>query len=82
MYRKIDPPIRMNIHEASEHYPDEYILMQRDNRDLFLPEGLVLYVGDDVAELYRIQFGNDIPLGIVTEGRNLRRSLGGIVVGT
>jgi hypothetical protein len=83
MYRKIDPPLRMTLHEASEHFPDEYILAQRDNRDSFNPMGAVLYVGSDGDELFKMQVRNEIALGIVVEGMNLQRRLdpGKIVAG-
>ena len=34
MYRKIEPPLRITANEASERYPDEFILMQMDSRKL------------------------------------------------
>ena len=81
MYRKIEEYQHMTMHEASELYPDSYTLMQRDNRDIFDPTGVVLYVGDSFDELFSLMMVSDIPLGLVVEGLNHQRSLGGIVVG-
>ena len=81
MYQSVDANNRMSVHEASERFPDSYILLQRDNRDLFDPAGVVLYVGDDGDELFSLQVNLPVPLGIVVEGINLQRSLGGIAVG-
>ena len=82
MYTRIDGDLRMTCNEASERYPDNYILIQRDNRDMFDPVGVVLYVGDDYDELFSIQVDTPVPLGVVCEGIHLQYSLGGIVVGT
>jgi hypothetical protein len=71
----------MTCNEVAERYPKDYILMQRDNRDLFDPAGVVLYVGDNFTELFGLQVDLDIPLGIVVEGSYHRCSLGGLVVG-
>jgi hypothetical protein len=83
MYKKIEPVLRMTRNEASEHYPDHYILLQRDNRDMFDPMGAVLYVGDDFDELFALQVDLPVPLGVVVEGIGISRrlSLGGLVVG-
>ena len=81
MYRKIEGNQHMTMHEASECYPDSYILIQRDNADIFDPAGVVLYVGDSFDELFSLMMASDIPLGLVVEGLNHQHSLGGIVVG-
>ena len=81
MYRKIEPAVRMTANEASERYPNSYILMQRENRDMFDPVGTVLYIGDDGDELFSLQVNQPVPLGIVIEGLHLQYSLGGVVVG-
>ena len=81
MYKKIDGNQRMTTHEASERYPDSYILMQLDNKELSNPIGTVLYVGDDGDELFSMQVRLNVPLGLVIEGIALQRSLGGIVIG-
>ena len=81
MYQRVDDSQRMSIHEASQLYPDSYILMQMDNREFFNPTGTVLYVGDDGDELFSVQVRSSIPLGLVVEGLNHQRSMGGIVVG-
>ena len=33
MYKKIEPPLRMTANEASERYPDNFIVMQMDSID-------------------------------------------------
>ena len=81
MYRRIDGDLRMTSNDAAAHFPDEFILIQRDSRD-FNTVGAVLYVGDDDDELFSLMMKLDTPLGLVVEGLNHRRSLGGIVVGT
>ena len=81
MYEKLDPPPHMKRSEAEELYPDNYILMQKDNRDLYDPAGLVLYIGDNRSELFALQVDLDIPLCVVCEGLNLMHSLGGFLVG-
>ena len=82
MYRKIEGSPRMTRNEATEHYPDNYILMQRDNRDTFDPSGIVLYVGDDFDELFSLQVDLPVSLGVVIEGINIssRLTLGDLVV--
>ena len=82
MYTKVEDDMRMSCNEASERYPDSYILIQRDNRDMFDPVGAVLYVGDDFNELFSLQVNLPVPLGVVVEGTNRSCSLGGVVVGT
>ena len=81
MYSRIDENPHMTMHEASELYPDSFILMQMDDRSLFNPSGIVLFVGDDGDELFSIQVNSNIQLGLVVEGLNHQRSLGGVVVG-
>jgi len=80
MYRKIEPPIRMARHEASEHYPDNFIIMQMDSMDLSDDIGTVLYVGDNRRELYALVISLNKPFCGVIEGLNHQRSLGGVVV--
>ena len=81
MYRRVEESIRMTMNEVAECYPDSYVLMQRESRELFDPVGIVLYIGDDGDELFSVQVRERIPLGIVVEGLNHRRSLGGLFVG-
>ena len=80
MYRKIEGDLRMTLNEASERFPDSFILIRRDNRDLFNPMGTVLYIGDDYHELFSMQVDMDDSLGIVVDGLNHHRSLGGIEI--
>ena len=83
MYRKIEKSPKLTENEACEKYPDSYILMQMDNRELFNPTGVVLYVGDDGDELFSLQVNLPVPLGVIVEGINISRrlSLGGLVIG-
>lgn len=82
MYNKIKGNPRMTTNEASELYPDNYILMQRDNdRDMFDPTGVILYVGDNFDELFALQVDLPVRLGVVIEGANIssRLTLGDLV---
>ena len=81
MYKEVKGIQRMTIHEASERYPDSFILMQMENKELFNPTVTVLYIGDDGDELFSVQVRSKVPLGLVVEGLNHQRSLGGIAVG-
>ena len=81
MYKKIEPPLRMTANEASERYPDSFIVMQMDSMDLSDDVGTVLYVGDNRRELYALIVSLNQPFCGVHEGFNHRRSLGGVVVG-
>ena len=44
MYQRVEDNQRMTMHEASERYPDNYILMQMDDRELYNPTGIVSYM--------------------------------------
>ena len=81
MYRVIEQSPHMTENEACLKYPDSYILMQRDNRDMFDAAGIVLYIGDDGDELFSLQVNLPVPLGVVIEGVHLQHSFGGLVVG-
>ena len=54
MYRKLEPVLRMTANEASERYPDSFIIMQMDSKNLSNDMGTVLYVGDDGDELFSL----------------------------
>ena len=82
MYKKIEPSLRMTANEASERYPDSYIVMRMDSMNPSNDMGTVLYIGDDGDELFSLVMKFDDPsLCGVTEGLNHMRSLGGIVIG-
>ena len=81
MYRKIEPPIRMTRNEASERYPDSFIIMQMDSMDLSDDIGTVLYIGDNRRELYAVIASLNQPFCGILEGLNHQRSLGGVAVG-
>jgi hypothetical protein len=79
MYERIDN-LRMTSNEASELYPNSYYAMRKDSRTSQM--GTLLFVGDDQSELLRLVLSLDDPTNCgVGEGRNHRRSLGGVVVG-
>jgi len=80
MYRKVESGLRMTGNEASERFPDSFILMSRDSRD-FDPSGIILYTGDNYDELFEIMVDSEIPLGLVVEGLHRQCTLGGVVVG-
>ena len=46
MYRKIEPALRMTRNEASERYPDSFIIMQMGSMNLSDDVGTVLYVNE------------------------------------
>ena len=81
MFQRVEENQRMTMHEASERYPDKYVLMQMDDRELFNPSGTVLCIGDNGDELFSVQVKWNVPLGLVVEGLNHQRSMGGIAVG-
>jgi hypothetical protein len=82
MYKKIEPALRMTGNEASERYPDNYILIRWDNMNPSDDTGTILYVGNDGEELFSLVMKLDDPTNCgVSEGINLQRSLGGVVVG-
>ena len=81
MYKKIEPALRMTSNEASERYPDNFIVMQMDSMDFLDDVGTVLYIGDYERELYSLVINLNQPFCGIHEGINLQRSLGGVVVG-
>ena len=71
---------RMTAMEAEEKYPNSYILMRFD--DMVSNIGTILAVCDTEREAFdKFKELNNRHLCGVTEGTNIRRSLGGIVVG-
>ena len=81
MYQVVEGNLRMTENEACMQYPNSFILLQMDSINILNATGVVLYVGDDGDELFSLQVKLNIPLGVVIEGLNHRRSLGGVVVG-
>jgi hypothetical protein len=72
----------MTANEASERYPDSYIIIRLDSMSLSDHIGTVLYVGDDQDEIFSVLMAlEDYSLCGVVEGQTHRRSLGGVVVG-
>ena len=82
MYKKIESTKRMTKNEATELYPNSYILIYWDNAKVFDETGTVLYIGDDRKELFSLVMQQDDPTNYgVSEGLNLQRSLGGLIIG-
>ena len=82
MYRKVEHSLRMTENEASERYPDSFILIRMDSMETSCQAGTILYIGDNQRELFSLMMNLDDPsyCGVI-EGLNHQRSLGGIVVG-
>ena len=71
---------RMTTNEASEKYPDSYIVMQLDS--LTSNIGTILFICDTRSEAFeKLAELDGMDLCGITEGINHLRSLGGIVVG-
>ncbi|MDR2571794.1 MAG: hypothetical protein LBD23_16070 [Oscillospiraceae bacterium] len=82
MFDVVQPALRMTSNEATERYPDNYILVRMDNMNPSDDMATVLYIGDDRRELFSLVMQLDDPTNCgVSEGINLQRSLGGVVVG-
>ena len=83
MYQQIEPALRMTSNEASERYPDRFVIMRMDSMNPSNDMGTVLYIGDDYNELFSLilEFDDFSNCGVV-EGLYHTNSLGGIVVGT
>ena len=79
MYQKVWDNQRMTDIEASERYPDSFIIMRMDWMDSQM--GTVLYVGDNQNEIISLVMELHEPFCGVIEGLNHQRSLGGVVVG-
>ena len=70
----------MTFNEASEKYPDSYIVMQSDS--LTSDTGTVFYVCGTKSEAFeKMKQMEELDLLGITTGANHHRSLGGIVVG-
>jgi hypothetical protein len=80
--KKIDPPLRMTTNDASVKFPRDYILMQMDDYSPSNDMGTVLYIGDDLKDMYALEDSLNMENCLVFEGSILQSSLGGIVVGT
>ena len=79
MYVKVEDNQRMTDIEASERFPDSYIIMRMDSMNTQM--GTVLYVGDDLDEIISLVMQQTEPYCGVIEGLSHQRSLGGVVVG-
>ena len=78
MYQKIESNAHMTDVEASERFPDSYIIMSMDS--MTSSTGTVLYIGDNEDEIISLVMKLDEPFCGVTEGLSHRRSLGGVVI--
>ena len=80
MYRKVDETLRMTDIEATERYPDSYIVMRMD--DMESPMGTILYIGDTEDEMYKVmeQMDDSNLCGVLEGVNHQRRYLGGIVI--
>ena len=78
MYQRVENNQRMTDVEASERYPDSWIIMRMDsiNSDF----GTILFIGDNENEIISLVVQINEPFCGVIEGLNHRRSLGGVVV--
>jgi hypothetical protein len=79
MYREVEGSPRMDQNEASELYPDSYIVMRMD--DMVSQVGQILYVGDTEKEMSTLVMQMDDPsyCGVI-EGLNHQRKWGRVVV--
>ena len=79
MYTIIDNE-RMTTLEAAESYPDSMIVIRLDS--MGSDTGTVIGIGDDDNDIMEfLDILEDDTECLITEGRNLRCCLGGIVVG-
>ena len=79
MYRVINK--RMTDEEAMKSFPDSFIVMRRDSKDMSVPEGVVLYEGNDELTLGKLMLEReDCSYCICMDGDNLQNYIGGIVV--
>ena len=81
MYQTVEGNLHMTTDEASERYPDSFIVMRMNSTDISNDMGTVLYIVNNQKEAFSLQFNSNISFGIVIEGLNLQCSLGGVVVG-
>ena len=79
MYQRAKDNQRMTGNEASERYPDSYIIMCMDS--MFSEMGTVLYIGDDENEIISLVMQIDEPFCGVIDGLNFGRNLGRVVIG-
>ncbi|MDR0220829.1 MAG: hypothetical protein LBI54_05425 [Lachnospiraceae bacterium] len=80
MHTKIEGNQRMHQVDAAVLYPDSYIVVRSEDMESQMSE--VLYVCDTEDEAVAKILGLDDQMFCgYFEGQNLRRSLGGVVVG-
>ena len=78
MYQRVENNQRMTDVEASERYPDSWIIMRMDS--ISSDFGTILFIGDNENEIISLVMQINEPFCGVIEGLNHRRSLGGVVV--
>ena len=73
----------MTANEASELYPDSFIIMRMDSMDISNRIGTVLYIGDTQSELFSVVMKLEDPslCGVIEGVNHQRSSLGGVVIG-
>ena len=83
MYYMAEGSQRMTANEASELYPDSFILMRMDSMDISDRMGSVLYIGDTQRELFALVMQLEDPslCGIIEGINHQYSSLGGVVIG-
>jgi hypothetical protein len=82
MYQEVEGHPRMTINEATERYPNNYIVMRMDNRDISNDMGTLLYIGDDQEETISLMGESDATNRyLFAEGLHLMSTLGGVAVG-
>ena len=83
MYQVVEGNPRMTENEASERFPDSYIVTRMDSMDISNDMCTVLYIADNQKEAFSLvtKLGEPSLCG-VSEGLNLLRNcLGDVVVG-
>ena len=83
MYRKIEPPLGITMHEAQERYADSFMVFRMDSRKAVDDVGSLLYVGDNRREIYSIaaKLSHNMLFCGTIEGLDHQRScLGGVVI--
>ena len=78
MYQRVESNTRMTDAEASERFPDSYIIMSMDS--ITSSTGTVLYIGDNEDEIISLVMTLDEPFCGVIEGLSHRCNLNRIVI--
>ena len=83
MYQVVEGNLRMTANEATERFPDSFLVTRMDSMDVSEDMCTVLYIADNQDEAISLLSKLDDPsLCGVSEGLNIqRRNLGGVVFG-